>query len=717
MPALEMAPSTVTDRNGTDSMMGPKPKKSPLEDYFANAPRPEVADKLLKLVEDYYEFLRMSGRLYILQRAWEYYFQGQVRQARLRKAGKENEYTIMGVNHYRNILRNTIIRTVSQAVVYDPMAANTDHKSQAQTITAVNILDYYNREKGMEDLTDKAVELAVSLTEAYVSAEWDAQAGDAYMKDPQTGEDINLGDIDFNVYGPFDIVYDHTQRDPEKRDWLITVTWVNKYDYAARYPELAERIVKVSADVSTWKKRNAGMFEFRETDSIPRYRFYHRKTPAVPDGRFIEFFSSDLVTLEGPLNYDRIPVYRLAPEELLGTPFGYSIALDLLPLQEAIDSLYSTIITNQASFGVQNILSPTGAGGGRAFDVEEIVAGLNLIPYDPKFGKPEVLELLSTAPEIFKFLDMLIEAMQTIAGISALLRGNPDPSVKSGAYAALIASQSIEFNSGLQKSYAHLQRDLATGVIEILKQNADKPRLITIAGKANRSYIKEFQKDDLSSVTRVTVNLGNPLSRTTAGKLQLADTLIDKGLIKTPEEYLQLATTGRLEPLYEGEQSQLMLIRGENEKLSDENEKIEQTIDPLTGQPMPKSSVPALWTDNHPLHIKEHLSTLASPESRNNPVIVQNTLTHCQEHLTLWRQADPTILAVLGIPALAPAMPPPSPEGAPSSAPNGGGGGNGGAEVMDPRDAVSKKAEEVNQPNMPQNPMSGQPFNNQTGGI
>lgn len=698
-------PELMTMLPTDKSMTAPK-KYTPLDDYFANKPRAEIADFLLKKVDDYYEHLISSKKMSLYRRSYEYYYQGLVRNARLQKTGKQDEYTTMAVNHYRNLLIHLLVQTTNQRPTFEPRATNTDYKSQAQTKVAAGVLDYYAREKKLERYIKAAVEHALVYAESYLAVEWDATAGDDVAADGE--QTIKSGEVEFTNFTPIDVIIDFTKTSAVGHNWRITRKFVNKYDVAARYPELADKIIKTSVDPMVSKDRRIGTFDYKDSDEIPRYRFYHDKTPAVPEGRFVEFYSSDLVTLDGPLPYPSMPIYRLAPDELEGTPFGYTVGWDLLALQEAIDGLYSTIITNQSSFGVQNIIMPDGCNIG----VEEVLSGLNLIKYDPKTGKPEALNLTNTPKEIFAFISQLEKVMETLAGINSVVRGNPEASLKSGAALALVAAQAIQFNSGLQQSYAQLLEDAGTGVINILKQFPQTPRLALIAGKSNRTLMQQFTSDDLSEINRVTVDMGNPLSRTTAGKLQIAEDLLNKGLLKTPEEYIQVATTGNLESLLEGEEAQILLIRAENEKLSDESQKVGQEPDP-TWQPDPMnpnpqqppmrdvSSVVALITDNAILHIKEHQSVLASPEARENPVIVRNTLAHLREHIELLQSGDP-LLAILGQPSLAPQI-----------APFPGGDGSGGgpvSETMDATNPVTKEAQSVNMPSMPKNPMTGEKY-------
>ena len=161
--------------------------------------------------------------------------------------------------------------------------------------------------------------------------------------------------------------------------------------------------------------------------------------------------------------------------------------------------LYSTAVTNQSTFGVQNILVPKG----HDLSTAQMSGGLNVMEYDPKVGEVKALNLTQTPAEIFNFMQMLEKLAETISGVNSVARGNPEASLKSGAALALVQSQAIQFSMGLQQSYAQLVEDLGTGTISILKTYAQVPRVAAIAGKANRPMMKSFVGADLDQINRL----------------------------------------------------------------------------------------------------------------------------------------------------------------------------------------------------------------------
>ena len=656
---------------------------------FATLVGAEFSAASLEKIKLFYDTLASTGRLALYKRLHVYYYHGFYRGGVLQYTGDQNEYTTGHVNHFRNILQHVLNMTTSQRPSFEPKATNTDYKSMSQTIVATNVLEYYNRAKNLDGVMVKGTEHGIVFAEGEIVPEWDVNAGDPFMPDPTAPGGVrNQGDVKFNNYAPYDCIRDLSLPKSADMKWRFYRDFVNKYDLAAVYPEATDRIMALNLDKTQQKDRWLGAVNVNDSDLVAVYKFYHDKTPAVPKGRFAVVIDEQAPLIDTALPYKFFPGFRLCPGEQDGSPFGYSISFDLLPLQEAIDILYSIVITNQTNFGVQNITMPDGSN----ITVQQLINGLNLIKYDPKFGKPEALNLTNTPAEIFNFIKTLENLMETIGGINSVTRGNPEASLKSGAALALVQSMAIQFNSGLQKAYAIALEGVGTALIRILHAFAKTPRMIEIAGRSNRSYMKSFQSSDLESIARVTVDMGNPLSRTTAGKVQMAETLMDRGMLKTPEQYIQVITTGKLEPTIEGDQAELMLIRTENEQMSEG-----------------KGAMAAI-TDRHVLHISEHKVVLASPEARMNPTTVKVTTAHIQEHLNLLTTlsaSNPNFLIALGQQPLQPApngnlptVTPPAPGGPPAPA----------APVVDATDPLTKEGSAIKIAGMPTNPLTKEKF-------
>lgn len=652
------------------------------EIYFANLETKEIGAELFNKVENFYDVLEKHGHLKIWRKSYKYYNNSIRLGGELNRAGEQNEYTTINVNHYRNILQHLLVLTVSQRPAFQARAANSDYRSQTQTILAQGLLDYYMREKRLERELRQATEYALMYGEGFVECVWDPNIGEIYGEHPETRALVREGDVRYKSYSANNVIRDLYNPDPNV-DWVILRSLENRHDIIAQNEEYKDEISAASDDFRVNTRNISNTTLKNQSDLIPVYYFYHKPTPAIPDGRFVQFISDNVILFDGPLPYRGIPVFRIAPGNISGTPLGYSPAFDLLPLQEAVDAEHSTIITNHATFGIQNIAIPRGAN----INHMQLADGLNVIEYDEKGGKPEPMNLTHTPAEVFNYLNQLVGEMETISGVNSVARGNPEASLKSGAALALVQSMSIQFSQGLQQSYSQLVEDVGTATINLLRDFAQVPRVATIAGKTNRSYMKEFSGEDLSEINRVIVDFGNPLSKTTAGKVNLAEQLVQAGLIKRPEQYLQVVNTGTIDPLIEAETAELLLVRSENEEMAEGRYAI------------------ATIVDDHRLHIIEHRAVLASPEARTNPEVVSMVTAHIQEHIDLLKSADPNLLIIIGQEPLQAEQ-----QIAQNEAGNIG-------EALDATNPLDKQAQSVKLPEMPVNPLSNNQWNPEDGGL
>lgn len=604
--------------------------------YFAAQDSQKTAQELLRRANEWYQGLYSNNYFDVVQRSYLAYhgmFNGNDGH-KITFGGEQGELTNIDINHYANIATHMHVMITANKPAFLAKASNTDSKSTIQTKLANSLLEYYMREKNLEKYLSKAVEMALVMGSGFIKMEWNATRGDVFEVDDVTGAEIREGDIEFRNVMPYNVLFDIT-RTPEEQDWVLVRTFKNKHDLAAKFSDLADKIREVKTSESYF---NYGLESFanNKTDDIPVYEFIHKKTESLPDGRYLLFLDEDITLIDQENPYKDLTLYRVSARDILGTSFGYSPLFPLLQIQDALNATYSAILSNQAAFAVQSIFVKRGSD----ISPKSLEGGMNIIEGNEK---PEPINFTNTPAEVFNFAKTLETQMETISGISSVTRGNPEASLRSGTALALVQSTSLQYISGLQQQYVRLMEDVATGVINMLKMFAHTPRIVMLGGIANRNYIeKEFDAKDLSEINRVTVEVANPLSQTHAGRTQIATDLLQYGTI-TPEQYVRVLTTGRLDIVTDPIERQNDLIASENEKF------------------MLGMTARALAIDNHVLHIKGHQTVLADPELREGPV-ADTVYQHILEHIDLMKNTDPGLLGVLGIPVLQPDQPPAPPQ-------------------------------------------------------
>lgn len=603
--------------------------------YWASLPPEEFINECHARIREFYDDLQMTGLDVVIAKAYRYYYGGDetgalFESARLSRGGKQGQLTLQKTNHYRNVLKHILQLATANRPAFKSRSRNTDYQSQAQTILADGILDYYLREEDLNELLVMAGEYALSTTEGWIHCPWDASLGEKIV------DGRSKGDMRFTAHSILDVPRPIRVK-TGKFPWLCVREFVNKWDLIAQFPHLKDQILENASTFEDYEDFESFTLNIRENDLIDsddlcvKWTFYHKKTPALPQGRMAEFVGQ-LPLNDGQLAYKRIPLHRVRPDSLLDSPYSYSPGIDLLGSQQAFDILNSILMTNNATLGVNNIWTKPNDN----IAVTTLKNGMNHLQSQTK---PETVQLTASAPEAYNLRGLQIKDLETLSGISSTVRGQPEASLKSGNALALVVSQSVQFASAFEMSCNALFEDVGTSIIEHLQKFAVMPRTAVLVGKFNQPMIREFTGADLSSVDRVIVDQQSALAKTVAGKVELANNLMQQGLIKDPNQYITVLTTGNLDPAMEGAQSQMLNIRAENEALQ-RGEQVEVIV-----------------SENHAKHIEQHNTLLENPEAKKNPALVQVTLDHIQKHLDAWRNADPAILMITG------QQPPPPPPG------------------------------------------------------
>lgn len=647
--------------------------------YFATEESSKIGAELEKREKNWFDFLKDKGHYSTIKRCYRAYYgeNAATKNGKIANVGEHGNLKALVFNEYRNFLQHILSLTTQTKLNFQPRAVNTDHKSMAQAIVAKSVLDTYSREKGLQSVINEAAEYAIATTEGFTKIDWNTDMGDRVFEDKMSG------DIEYRVFPGFNVIRDPKKTSQRKQQWFILREKQNKFDLAAKYPELAEQILAIgNKDDDNFEHQNIVDElmdnEDYDDDDIFVKEFWHERTPTMPDGRMVIYLSADVVLYDGPLPYEKSHLYRMTPSDRLGTTLGYSVAIDMLPLQEILDALVSTVTTNMTNFGGQNILVKNGDG----FSLEQFGA-LNILKYNE--AKPEALSLESTPATVTNFINQVRQFLETMTNIGGVVRGQVPDGVTAGSALALLQAQSIQFNSGLQRNYATHGEDVSTGTIDLLKQFGTSKRAVYVIGENNRGYMKSFSADDIAGVSRVVVEVTNPLEATYAGRKQMSDEWLEKGVI-TPKQQLLFIRTGNLEQATDRDEKEMMLMKLENEKLS--KGELVQVLD----------------TDLHIDHILEHKGVLSDPDVRANPDITQATLKHIHEHLTALATVNPDLLQMLGQPVLGMGQPVP-PQGGPAPEEIPFTGEQTPEEVANPQGELPKPAEPpqgaVGQPNNP----------------
>jgi hypothetical protein len=568
--------------------------------------------------------------------------------------GEQGELVKMVVPQARSLVRQFVSLVTKQRLAFNGIAeskgSDVVHETRLGNALAQQIVEAQR----LNTKGSRAAEIAAVFGTAFLYPHWRSDLGSPHVVD-QNGRVLYTGELEISVHRPTDVYFDFTVDEWDNLDWAEVRTQKSRWSLLAQHPELADEILAL-AKAKDWSspQHSGAARSASDEDLVFVYEAYHKPTPAVPQGRMIMYSDERTIYYDGPNRYQTIPIEPLKPEPVEGMGFGYPFFSNLLPAQEMLDHSFSAIATNQSAFAVQNVTAPRSA----AINVQQI-NGMNFISFNPVpgvpgGGEPKALQLTQSAPETFKFIDLLKSHMLELSNINSALRGQPPAGVTSGAAIATLTTNALEFMTNFSSSYNSCMERTMMHSVNAYRRFAEIPHMVRLVGKNFQAFNKPFKGEDLAPIQGYRLAVSNPLMQTIAGRSDLAEKLAAQGRIKDTQQYVSILNGDDLSTLYRTELSENDLIGSENDDLID------------------GTKVIALSTDDHPRHIREHGGLLNDPAIRRNNPQAQLILDHILEHKRLAEQTDPFLTAMVRTGKMPEGGAPP-PSAGPGGPPEGGG--------------------------------------------
>jgi hypothetical protein len=565
--------------------------------------------------------------------------------------GEQGELVKMSVPQSRTLVRQLLTLLCKQKLAFKSIAKVKDSEVQEKVRIGDAVAADVVQSQDLDILAENMVESCLVAGTSFIKTTWRSDFGEPkVVKTEEDGKETVIydGDIEITVPDFFDLTYNYTITKWKDLDWVECRVRRNRWSLIAQHPELEVDILKLpSVDEDDYTRTFQSV---DNRDMVYVYEMYHRPTPALPLGRMLVYASPKCIFVDEINRYGCIPIEQYKPEPIEGIGYGYAMLSNLLPAQEMYDHSMSCLATNQSALGVQNVLNPRGSD----INVREL-SGMNFVDYTPQpipgGGEPKKLDLLSSAPELFKFPEVLLANMQQMSYINAAVRGELASST-SGVAIATLTTNALEFLSSYTKNLQSVLEKTVMHSINAYRRFAKTERLVKMTGKNHQSFMKPFEASDLEPIQGIQMTSVNPLMQTIAGRIDISEKALDKGLVKDLQSYVSILDGAPLSQLFEVELSQNDLIQQENERFLEDMDNM------------------VLSTDLHPQHIMKHVTLLNDPQVRFNSPLVGKIQEHILEHLRLQRETDPMLMAMAAtgrVPEMppqgagGPPMPPPPP--------------------------------------------------------
>lgn len=624
--------------------------------------------------------------------------------------GDRGELVRFRVNETRSFVKQLITLALGQRPAFECMALNTDYNSLGQVETADNIIEYaywekYGERKERKTVTrgalfglswawvnwdvwagewiEKEEPVTQQLPDGTTAPKMDARTGKPVMRKVKTGE--RAGELTLKSLYPWEVFFEPRVEEFDEHIWRCVRERRSRWEVAAAFPEqraaILDRGKRDQYGLEALFGIDGGGLTASDDDEVIVYHFYHAPSDAFEapnpndpeakdfrQGRYLAYCNGKPLR-DVVLPYNKIPLEDFCPSEFFGTAFGYADSWDLCSINQMLDQMVSNVATNLTTFSVQSIVVEEGTD----FSTDAIANGANVFTVRQGAKPPEALQLASIPESAKWFLEYLQARFQSLTALNSVARGDPSSNISSGTMAALFHSIAIEANSALQAAVDSHRERVANLVLDVMRRYANHPQVMQIAGIDERPYIETFTRDAFSDVRGVRVRTANPMMRSTAGRMQMAELMLKiPGIITEPAQVTEVIVSGQLKPAYDSPRKKRLRIKYENETLANGPPTQQVTPPPMPAfpdgvQPPPPPpyevvpAVPVFAFDDHRQHIHEHCSLLASRDALMNEPLRKAVETHIAHHMREWREGDQMAFHALGLPVFMPppgAMPP-----------------------------------------------------------
>jgi len=519
-----------------------------------------------------------------------------------------------------------------------------DEDSIRSAMLGDNLLKSAWEEQNMDEIQHDFIRYLVTLGNGFLKVTWDADAGETVkipMGDPRTGEqaydkdynpvfiEASEGNIRTEVISPHNIIL------PEVPRWG-DVTWIGQqterplswvginypmiYDYIGeadlnhgyaddKYERSLMNLVGPSGYKFGIQESDEGTVTVTEFWSLPD------GDPDFPNGRKIVRIGS--VIAENDENpYGDIPYVHVADILIPGRILGQGIPEHLIPEQKVLNRVIGKFVECLILHGQPKMTVPTLAGIPDSALTSEPDERLEYHgPTPPAYMNPPPF-----AQEAYNWALMrTMEAMDHTSISFSASRGMAQQSM-SGIALAQIIERDVQDMTPVSKRLANGYKRWGSLVLRRYEQFVGTQRLMRWMGPNKRWEVQAWTGADIDGHHDVYVDPSSAVPKNKALALTWVKELVASG-IKNPmdpqdrawiHKFLQIEDTTLDQDMGEVDER---LARQENQALQN-------------GFPVR----PALWHENHNMHIGIHRTAMQTDSFRDNPMILQMAEQHLQSH-------------------------------------------------------------------------------------
>jgi len=458
-------------------------------------------------------------------------------------------------------------------------------------------------------------------------------------------ESFPLGDLDFKVYCPFQLLPDDTCRNFAQLKDLITTEVADVDVIRSIYGKAADKIRPDTVTLGPMEERllgRLGMAHPRNQQSEQAAEIFtwwltpgiYTRNNYLKNGMYVRWCQGQILDVSiFPYQDRRMPFafYQHIPAPT--TIWADCVINHIRDINLEIDKTVSQLVETKDYMAnpMWRIATQHRVKG----KVKAVAGGILKYVHSPNIPPPEPIQGFQMPGQVENLVETLRMQILEISGQSDISRGSVPTGVRSGVAVSYLQE---EDDSKIAPTVDNMEQAIAyegSLVLERVSQYYRTKRIMRFYRRDGVFDVVKFKGADLKSNTDVISQAGSAMPKSKAARQQFTLQLVELGVLTDPNKIKEMLELGEAEPNLEdlqvaqaNRENQLMLRGMSASTFDHRGDLVAEKENPV--------AIPVKKWHNHKLHLEQHYREMSSDEfdhlAVSNPEIVRLFDEHTGMH-------------------------------------------------------------------------------------
>jgi hypothetical protein len=346
--------------------------------------------------------------------------------------------------------------------------------------------------------------------------------------------------------------------------------------------------------------------------------YYERPNPNCKEGKVEVVINNKTVWGPKPWPFpfkDHLNISTCRETIKENTWIGDTVVTVARPVQAAFNAAWSNILEHADVAGNARMVTPQSSV--ELTEQYTDIVGEQIV-YADGMDKPDWMTPPQLPGWLLQMPGELSAEIDNILGVHDVSRGSAPANIESGYGLAVLAEQDATPIGKLAGSMARMFGEVASDVLAVYADNVKEKRTAVVVMPGEPAQTTTWSGDDIAGQTTATVPIELVAPRSAAAQAQMAQKMMEMGLITSIEELTRLSEAPGERQIVEAVRPDVARARRENAEMAQGNVQL-----------------PEDW-DDHQIHIKEHNDFRKTARYERLPKNIRDIYaSHVQAHETL----------------------------------------------------------------------------------